>query len=231
MEITGVSGSLLDGNQHYDTLKDFEPVMLDGVGRLYLVVPLSSPFNTLADLVHYAKANPGKLSYGSGGRGITANLAMEMLKKAAGVDIVHVPYKGSAPALTDLIGGRLDVMMDAGGLMLPQLQQAKLKALGVSSKTRFAGLPKVPTIAEQGYPNFEVAAWTAFMAPAHTSPEIIARLNKALLEGQKKQEVIQVAKVSGADMSGGTPEGLKRFLASEVTKWGQAAHDAGVEME
>jgi tripartite-type tricarboxylate transporter receptor subunit TctC len=215
----------------YDPLKDFEPVMLDGVGRLYLVVPLSSPFNTVADLVHYAKANPGKLSYGSGGRGITANLAMEMLKKTAGVDILHVPYKGSAAALTDLIGGRIDVMMDAGGLMLPQLQQGRLKALGVSSKARYAGLPKVPTIAEQGHPGFEVVAWTAFMAPARTPAGIVAALNKALLEGQNKPEVVQVAKAGGADLSGGTPEALRRFLAAETLKWGQAAHDAGVDME
>ncbi len=215
----------------YDPLKDFESIALNGVGRLYLAVPLTSPFNSLADLVRFAKANPGKLSYGSGGRGITANLAMEILKKEAGVDILHVPYKGSAAALTDLLGGRIDVMMDAGGLMLPQITGGKLKPLGVSSKSRYAELPKVPTIAEQGYPGFEVASWTAVMAPAHTPPEVIAKLNKAFVESQKHPEVIRAAKASSSELSGGTPEAFGRFLASETLKWSLAAKDAGVEVE
>lgn len=215
----------------YDPLKDLAPISLNGVGRLYLVVPANSPFNNLADLIGYAKANPGKLSYGSGGQGITAHLAMEMLKKQAAVDILHVPYKGSAHALTDLIGGRIDVMMDAGGLMLPQITQGKVKALGVTSKTRFSGLPAVKTIAEQGYPTFEVLSWTAAMAPAGTPPAVIARLNKAFIDAQQHPEVIKAAQAASSDLEGGTPEEFGRFLASETRKWRQAAQDAGVELE
>jgi tripartite-type tricarboxylate transporter receptor subunit TctC len=215
----------------YDPLKDFTPISLNGVGRLYLVVPANSPFTSLSELITYAKANPGKLSYGSGGRGITANLAMEMLKKQAGIDILHAPYKGSASALTDLIGGRLDVMMDAGGLMLPQIGQGKLRALGVSSKTRFSGLPEVKTIAEQGFPGFEVLSWTAAMAPAGTPHDIIAKLNKAFVESQNHPEVIKSARASSSELAGSTPEEFGSFLASETRKWRQAAKDAGVELE
>jgi tripartite-type tricarboxylate transporter receptor subunit TctC len=215
----------------YDPLKDLAPISLSAVGRLYLVVPATSPFNSLADLVAYAKANPGKLSYGSGGRGITAHLAMEMLKKQAGIDILHVPYKGSTPALTDLIGGRIDVMMDAGGLMLPQITQGKVKALGVSSKTRFTGLPAVKTISEQGYPAFEVLSWTAAMAPAGTPPDIITKLNKAFVDAQHHPEVIKAALASSSDLTGGTPEEFGKFLVAETRKWHQAAKDAGVELE
>lgn len=215
----------------YDPLKDLVPISLSGVGRLYLVVPANSPFNSLTELIAYAKANPGKLTYGSGGRGITAHLAMEMLKKQAGIDILHVPYKGSMPALTDLIGGRLDLMMDAGGLMLPQITQGKVKALGVSSKTRFSELPAVKTIAEQGYPAFEVLSWTAAMAPAGTPPNIIAKLNKAFVDAQHHPEVIKAAKASSSDLQGGTPEEFGKFLVSETRKWRQAAQDAGVELE
>ena len=215
----------------YDPLKDFAPISLNGVGRLYLVVPANSPFNSLTDLIRYAKANPGKLSYGSGGRGITAHLAMEMLKKQAAVDILHVPYKGSTPALTDLIGGRIDVMMDAGGLMLPQITQGKVRALGVTSKTRFSGLPAVKTIAEQGYPTFEVLSWTAAMAPIGTPPAVIAKLNKALIDAQQHPEVIKAALASSSELEGGTPEEFGKFLASETHKWRQAAQDAGVELE
>ena len=234
--LLGTSGQLainpsIYAKPGYDPVKDFAPVMLNGVGRLYVVVPAASPFNTLADLVAYAKAHPGKLNYGSGGRGITANLAMEMLKKAAGADIVHVPYKGSSAALTDLIGSQIDVMMDAGGLVLPQVRQGKLKVLGVSSKGRYKELPQVPTIAEQGYPGFEVASWTAVLAPAATPPAVVEKLNKALLQAQRRPDVIRSAETSGSELEGGSPEQLKAFLVAENRKWGEAARAAGVTPE
>lgn len=215
----------------YDPLKDFEPVMLNGTSRLFLVVPVSSPFNSVQDLVRFAKLNPDKLSYGSGGRGITANLAMEMLKRAADIEVLHVPYKGSSAALTDLIGGRLDVMMDAGGLVLPQVRQGKLKALGVSSPGRHKEFPKVPTIAEQGYPGFDVASWTAVMVPARTPAALIERLHKALLQAQRRPEVIKSFEVSGSEIASGTPRQLAEFLAAENRKWGEVARTAGVMLE
>ncbi|MGJ7500333.1 Bug family tripartite tricarboxylate transporter substrate binding protein [Variovorax sp. ZT5P49] len=215
----------------YDPLKEFAPVTLSGIGRLYIVVPAASPFKTLDDLVQYAKAHPGKLNYGSGGRGITANLAMEMFKKEAGIDILHVPYKGSASALTDLMGGQIDVMMDAGGLVLPQIKLGKLRALGVSSTSRYSEMPALKTVAEQGYPGFEAAAWTGVVAPANTPPAVIQKLNKALLQAQSRPDVIASAKASSSEMSGGTPEEFRKFLVDETRKWGAAAKAAGVEME
>jgi tripartite-type tricarboxylate transporter receptor subunit TctC len=215
----------------YDPLNEFAPVTLSGIGRLYIVVPAASPFKTLDDLVQYAKAHPGKLNYGSGGRGITANLAMEMFKKEAGIDILHVPYKGSASALTDLMGGQIDVMMDAGGLVLPQIKLGKLRALGVSSTSRYSEMPALKTVAEQGYPGFEAAAWTGVVAPANTPPAVIQKLNKALLQAQSRPDVIASAKASSSEMSGGTPEEFRKFLVDETRKWGAAAKAAGVEME
>ncbi|ADV01224.1 tripartite tricarboxylate transporter substrate binding protein [Alicycliphilus denitrificans] len=234
--LLGTSGQLainpaIYSKPGYDPLKDFEPVMLNGVGRLYLVVPAASPFNSLAALVQYAKANPGKLNYGSGGRGITANLAMELLKKAAGLDILHVPYKGSSAALTDLIGGQIDVMMDAGGLVLPQVRQGKLKVLAVSSTARYKELPQVPTIAEQGYPGFEVASWTALVAPAGTPPQVVDLLNKAALKAQARPDVIKASATTGSEPSGSSPRQLREFLASENRKWAEAAQAAGVAPE
>ena len=234
--LLGTSGQLainpsIYSKPGYDPLRDFEPVILNGVGRLYLVVPAASPFGSLPALVQYAKANPGKLNYGSGGRGITANLAMELLKKAAGMDVLHVPYKGSSAALTDLIGGQIDVMMDAGGLVLPQVRQGKLKVLAVSSMARYKELPEVPTIAEQGYPGFEVASWTALVAPAGTPAAIVDLLNKAALKAQARPDVIKASEITGSELSGSSAQQLKEFLVTENRKWAEAAQAAGVTPE
>ena len=234
--LLGTSGQLainpsIYSKPGYDPLRDFGPVILNGVGRLYLVVPAASPFGSLPALVQYAKANPGKLNYGSGGRGITANLAMELLKKAAGMDVLHVPYKGSSAALTDLIGGQIDVMMDAGGLVLPQVRQGKLKVLAVSSTARYKELPEVPTIAEQGYPGFEVASWTALVAPAGTPAAIVDLLNKAALKAQARPDVIKASEITGSELSGSSAQRLKEFLAAENRKWAEAAQAAGVTPE
>lgn len=234
--LLGTSGQLainpaIYSKPGYAPLKDFEPVVLNGVGRLYLVVPAASPFSSMPALVQYAKANPGKLTYGSGGRGITANLAMELLKKAAGMDILHVPYKGSSAALTDLIGGQIDVMMDAGGLVLPQVRQGKLKVLAVSSAARYKELPQVPTVAEQGYPGFEVASWTALVAPAGTPAHVVDLLNKASLKAQARPDVIKASAITGSELSGSSAQQLKEFLVTENRKWAEAAQAAGVTPE
>lgn len=215
----------------FDPDRDIIPVSRMSTSWGAFAVHPSVPANTVAEFVAYAKANPGKLNYGSGGRGITANLAMELLKKAAGLDILHVPYKGSSAALTDLIGGQIDVMMDAGGLVLPQVRQGKLKVLAVSSTARYKELPQVPTIAEQGYPGFEVASWTALVAPAGTPPQVVDLLNKAALKAQARPDVIKASATTGSEPSGSSPRQLREFLASENRKWAEAAQAAGVAPE
>jgi tripartite-type tricarboxylate transporter receptor subunit TctC len=215
----------------YDPLKDLEPVALLTTGPLFLAVPQASPFKTLGELVAAARQNPGKFSYGSGGRGITAHLAMEMLKKEAGIDLLHVPFKGSAPALAALLGQQVDAMMDAGGLMTPQIEQGKVRALGVSSKARVANLPDVPTIAEQGYPGFEVASWSAAVAPVGTPAPVVDALNAALMQAQKHPDVVRAFQLLGSNVDVSSVAGFRAFLASETVKWSRAAKDAGIEPE
>lgn len=232
----GTSGQLainpsLYKNLPYDPVKNFEPVALLGLVPLYLVVPAASPFHSLTELVSYAKAHPGKLTYGSGGRGITAHLATEMLKKAAGIDIVHVPYKGSVPAMTDLLGGQIDMMMDASGPVIPQIQTGKVRALAISSAQRYPGEPSVPTIAEQGFPGFHVEAWSAVMAPANTPRPIIEKLNKALVQAQKNPAMIKAAQAASSQASTLTVEQFQQFLLSETKKFAAALKLAGIEPE
>lgn len=232
----GTSGQLvinpsLYKNLPYDPVKNFEPVALLGLVPLYLVVPAASPFHSLTELVSFARAHPGKLTYGSGGRGITAHLATEMLKKAAGIDIVHVPYKGSVPAMTDLLGGQIDLMMDASGPVIPQIQAGKLRALAISSAQRFPGQPLVPTIAEQGFPGFHVEAWSAVMAPANTPKPIIEKLNKALVQAHKNPAMMKAAQAASSQASTLTVEQFQQFLLSETKKFAAAAKLAGIEPE
>lgn len=234
--LCGTSGQLainpaLYKNLPYDPLKDFEPVALLTTGPLFLVVPQTSPFRSLADLVTAARTNPGKFSFGSGGRGITAHLAMEMLKKTASIDLLHVPFKGSTPALAALLGHQIDAMMDAGGLVTPQIEQGKVRALGVSSKTRVVNLPDVATIAEQGYPDFEVASWSGVVAPAATPRSVIEALNQGFAQAQRHPDVLKAFQLLGTNVDVTSADQFRSFLVSETAKWGKAARDAGIDPE
>jgi len=212
----------------YDPIKGMTPLGLGALGRLYLVVPANSPYKTLDQLFSDIRAHPGKLSYGSGGIGITAHLAMEMLKHEAGLDILHVPYKGSPAALNDLLGGRVQVMMDAGNLLLPQIKSGKLRALAVSSSKRYANLPDVPTLAEAAVPGFGVGSWSAVMGPPGMPPAIVSRINDALAEATRDPDVIRIVHAAGSEPTPMSPADFEHFLQTETRRWGSAVRDAGI---
>lgn len=232
----GTSGQLAINPAIYDklayaTLADFAPVAMGAVGRLYLVANKALPVADLQQLIAYAKANPGKLSYGSGGAGITAHLAMEILKSATGMDALHVPYKGSPAALNGLLGGDVQLMFDAGALVLPQIQAGKIKALAVSSKERFAALPQVPTVAEQGFRHFEVATWSAMVAPAATPAAVVEQLNAAMQAAARDPSVVATVRAAGSEPRPISTAQFNQFLRSELTLWAGAASRAGVKAE
>src|ERR1700730_7956286 len=176
---------LLHPDAGYDPLKSFDPVALVGASSLVLVVNPAVPAATVPELVAYAKANPGKVNFSSGGIGVLPHLIGELFKARAGIDIVHVPYKGGGPSVTDLIAGNVQMTFEGASVLLPLIQAGKLRALAVTAPKRIAQLPDVPTMIESGYPNFVTTAWTGLLAPAHTPPAIIAKLNATINDGLK----------------------------------------------
>jgi tripartite-type tricarboxylate transporter receptor subunit TctC len=210
---------------------DFAPVaQVVSMPNVLLVNP-SVPATTLAEFVALAKAKPGGLVLGSSGTATSGHLAAEMLKMRAGIDLVHVPYKGAAPALTDLVGGQVQVMVDNLITALPQVRAGRLRALAVTSAQRVPELPNVPTIAESGYPGFEVTVWVGLLAPAKTPPAVVSKLHtdiaSVLAMPQVKQRI--------ADMGGATipmsPEQFGAFIRSEIDKWGAVVRQAGIKAE
>lgn len=213
----------------YDPIKDFTPVGMAVTVPLFLAINPELPVNNLQELIGLVKAEPGKYSYGSGGTGITAHLAMEALKRATGMNIMHVPYNGSPAAMTDLIGGRVQVMLDSGPLMLPHYQAGRIKILGVTMKDRVSAEPFIPTIAEQGVEKFEAVAWTALFAPANTPRKIVDTLNYELNKAMRSSALIGPLSAAGSEPTTSTPEELTAFLENEIVKWGQAVEAAGVQ--
>jgi tripartite-type tricarboxylate transporter receptor subunit TctC len=215
----------------YDPIKDFEPVIQVVSTALILTVNVQSPFKTVRDLIAYAKSNPGKLSYGSGGSGASGHLAMELLKSVTGADIVHIPYKGTGPVLTDLIGGQIQMTIGSAAPTLPQVKAGKLRALAVTSKERSAVLPDIPTIAESGFPAYEVTQWFGVLAPAGTPKAVIERLNGALNQALKDKEVRSRFLASSAEPVGGSPAALRAVIAQEVPKWGKLVRALGLKVD
>lgn len=215
----------------YAPLTDFAPVAIGAVGRLYLVASKALPVSDLAGLIALARAQPGKLAYGSGGSGITAHLAMEMLKGVTGMDLLHVPYRGSPAALTGLLGNEIQLMFDAGALVLPQIREGSIRVLAVSSAERFAELPEVPTVAEQGFPGFAVTSWSALVAPAGTPAETVGTINAAMQAAGRTQAVAAAIRAGGSEPRQLSPEAFGAFWRSEVALWAAAAARAGVRPE
>lgn len=215
----------------YNTLRDFEPVALVGASPLVMFTAAGSTLNSFKDLISLARSKPGKLTYGSSGSGTTGHIAFEMLKKAADIDLLHVPYKGSPQMITDIVGGQVDVAFDTGGSVFPLARSGRVKMLAVSSRNRFAAVPDLLTLAEQGIAGFEATAWSALVAPKGTPPEAIKLLNEAVNKALKEPSVIESFKVAGSYVTGGTAAEFHDFLVKEIARWGAAVKASGAQVD
>jgi tripartite-type tricarboxylate transporter receptor subunit TctC len=202
----------------YDA-NSFAPIALIAETPQVLVVHPSVPFKTVAELIAYAKANPGKLNYSTGGAGTLPHLTAELLKSLTGTDIVHIPYKGGGPALADVVAGQVQMTFDTVGTSLPFIKDGRLRALALVGTTRLPELPDVPTMPEAGFPTLTTGAWTAILAPLNTPQDIIARVNKATNEALNAEPMKSTLVKLGAQPRGGSPEDLAAHLKSEQAKW------------
>ena len=205
----------------YDPLKDFAPVARLVSFSNLLVVKASLPVNNVKELIAYAKERPGKLSFGSPGAGGSPHMAMVQFAQMADIDLVHAPYKGAAPALTDLMGGYIDLAFSDPLLTQPQLESKRIRALAVSGSKRLPSLPDVPTVAEAGVPGYAVSGWLGIAAPARTPPAIVNKLNATLNEIMKQPDMVAKMREQGAEIITTTPEEFGRFMAAEYVRWKQ----------
>jgi tripartite-type tricarboxylate transporter receptor subunit TctC len=214
-----VISPLLYKDPGYDALKSFAPIAPYAEGSVIFVVNPALPFHTVADLVAYAKTNPGKLNYGSAGTGTVPHLTGELFKVAAGVDIVHVPYRGGALSIQDVIAGNLQMTFEASSPLLPHIAAGQLRALAVLSAHRIPDLPDVPTMSEAGYPSVISASWTGLFAPAGTNPAVVHKLNEAINSGLHTPATEEALARLGNVPLGGTPEDLTNLIVAEIGKW------------
>ena len=196
-----------------------------------LVVGANVPANTLKELIAYAKANPGKLSFASPGAGSSPHIAGEMLKSATGMDMIHVAYKGTGPALNDVMGGQVTMFFSQMSSALPLVKQGKLKGIGVASLRRHPAATEIPTIAEQDQPGFEAMAWYALFAPAGTPLDIVNKIAADATKALQLQDVKDKLSALGADPVGGTPEEFALRLKNENARWGAAIRKAGIKLQ
>ena len=215
-------------NLKYDTAKDFASVTVMTHSPLVLAANLAFPPRNVMELIQYAKANPGKVSFGSAGVGTSHHLTGEKLKVDTGIDMQHVPYKGSGPAHIDLMGGQIQIMFDNIVALMPLVQSGKVRALAVSSARRHPLLPEVPSIQEAGVKDFETVAWFGFVAPAATPREVLSRLNAEIVRIIRLPEVEKRLVDSGSVIVGSSPQDADRFLREEVEKWGKVVKAAKV---
>ena len=215
----------------YDHIKDFVPVVLVAGVPNVLVVNPSLPVNSVADLIKLAKSKPGSINFASSGNGTSIHLSGELFKTMAGVDMMHVPYKGSAPALTDLIGGQVQVMFDNLPSSLPQIKAGKLRAIAVTSLKRSPALPDVPTINESGLPGFEASSWFGVLAPAGTPPGVVARINAEINKWLQSPEGKEQLLAQGAQAAGGTPEQFAAHIRAETDKWAKVVKASGAKVD
>jgi len=215
----------------FDPARDFAPITLMTITPLVLVTRPDLAVKSVADLVEQAKKNPGKLTFASSGPGTSHQLSGELFKTLAGVDMLHIPYKGSPPAHIDLMAGTVDIMFDNIVPVSPHIKQGKLKALAVTTRTRAAALPDVPTMAESGFANFEAVAWFGLLAPAGTPKPIVERLNREVVAILNTTDIKQRLAGMGATTVADTPEEFGRFLNAEIDKWAPIVKRAQIELE
>jgi len=214
----------------YDPNKDLIPIIQAGFSTLVLVVHPSLPPKTLKEFLAYAKANPGKLNYGTVGSGSITHLASELFADVAGISTVNVPYKGTAPMLTDLLGGQLQFALDTPVTSIPHIKSGKLRPIAVSSAKRLGALPEVPTMAEAGLP-FEINAWLGFLAPAGTPKEIVQRLNAEINKILQMPDVREKLAAAALEPGGGTPEQFGAVIKADLARWPAVVKKAGVKVD
>jgi tripartite-type tricarboxylate transporter receptor subunit TctC len=215
----------------YEPVRDFAPVTLLATSAFILVVNPAVQAKSVKELIALAKAKPGQLNYGSSGSGSSLHMTGELFKLASGTDITHVPYKGTSPALIDLLSGQVQMLFSTMPSVVPHVKSGKLRGLGVSSAKRTEVVPDVPTIAEAGVPGFEVLNWQGIVVPKKTPDAIIQKLNRALLDALKSPETIKALANQGLDAAGGTPEQFGVLIKSEIEKYGKVAKAANLRLE
>lgn len=218
--------SLYD-NLTYDPLKDFAPIALLTTAPYILVTNPEFPVRSVADLIKAARNAPGKIAYGSAGNGTAGHLAMELLKSTAGIDMIHIPYKGSAPMINDLIGGRVSVAFDNILSSSQFIKAGSLRAIATSGASRAPSMPDVPTVAESGLPGFNVTVWQGVLAPAGTPPDIVALLNRKFVEALRSPEVTARLAALNIELSGSTPDQFSAFLRDDIAKWAKVIRESG----
>jgi tripartite-type tricarboxylate transporter receptor subunit TctC len=216
---------------NYNTLTDFAPIALVADLPLVLVVNPKVPATSLAELTALAKSQPGKLTHSSSGAGTLSHLGMEHLKRAAGIDILHVPYRGSAPAVNDLIAGRIDVMMDTMAVAMPQVEAGNARLLAVCTMERVPDLPGVPTVAELGYPGFHASAWLGTVFPKGTAPQTVSRVSEAILKAVAQEDVKKRMHAIGAIPRPMNAEAFAVFMKTEWDNWGDIIRTSGLKRE
>jgi len=215
----------------FDTLKSFEPVVLTHVVPLMLVVAPSLPVKTVKELIAYGKANPTKLTFASSGQGGAPHFSGELFKTMAGIDMVHVPYKGSTLAHPDLISGRTSLMFDTVAAINTQVKSDKVRALAVTTAKRSAAAPNIPTMIEAGMAGYETSTWGGILAPAGTPKAVVAKLNLEINKALAAPDVRQRLQDAGIEVGGGTSQQFTDFIGTEMVKWAKVAKDAGIQAE
>jgi tripartite-type tricarboxylate transporter receptor subunit TctC len=222
---------LLHKKLPYDVQRDFAPVSLVVVNPQVLVAYPGLPANTVSELIKLARARPGQINYASPGVGSPNHMGMELLKSMTHIDLVHVPYKGGGPAMTDLLSGQVSLLFNSIPSVLPQMKTGKLKALAVGSAQRSPAIPDVPTVSESGVPGFEYATWYGVFAPASTPNAIISRVNQAIVSALKNPELAQQLAVQGSEPKPTTSEALARFVRDEHERWARVVKATGIKVQ
>ena len=225
------ANAVLQQNQSFDPLRDFEPITNIASAPFLLVARPTLPASSVQELVALAKAQPGKLNFASSGIGSTAHLSGEYLKRAAGIDMTHVTYRGAGPALADVLGGQVDLMFASIVSSLPHAKSGKLKVLGITSARRSAVLPQYPTVAESGVPGFEMIGYFGMLAPAHTPMPVVNRVQAAVARAVRRRDVVERISADGAEPDGGSPAELHTLLEKEIAKTTDLVRGAGIKTQ
>ena len=228
---TLASAPSMQPDLRYDPIKAFAPISTLANAPVVVFSSSAVPVNSLQELIRLAKSEPGQLKFGSAGTGHFVHLAGEMFKIAAGVDLLHVPYKGVNAALTDMLGGRIELMFDAPAQYEPHLQSGKVRALAVAHPKRLARLPNVPTTAEAGLPGYELASWFGIAAPAVTPPEVVTRINHELVKALAGADVVETLNKLGLEPAGSSPQQYAAMIVEDLAKWRAAVKAAGIKLD